>query len=1174
MRRHTRQVATELEADRRTLQEDPPRVQAPSGLPPGNRAATKIRASASTATAAAIESQGGAGPDRRPVETGHVPATGPLPDQSAALAAFDRATAGGEEADVAASAQRAIAGIATRDPGVDLSAGVRPQVPLTGEADPGRLAGQATAHRASIAAERARVRAEMAEDDGVAAIAPDLPDETLSASVAPGAAIPAFREAPTAPELPGDMRARFDDAAATQWGDACADARGEHDRALTERDERERSARTDSDQRIARAEADAFEEQGRERANAGSAAATARSRWSADLAAADSRWSARRAGAEAEMARGVDAARTRGAAEAAQELARGEQRAAAERRTAEGRAGARRNEAAREQEAAGGFAGWLRSRVRGFLNGLRRAVDAIFSTLRAAVRRIIEAAKQAAAAAIERARRSIVAVIRSAGQVLEAAANVLLAAFPAARDRALAAIRSAVAAAEAAEAAVDAIARALRATVSALLDALGRVLDAVLAVCAMVLTAAIAALELVADGLIEIMQGMARLGQAATAMPDHFEGQVEQELLGADLTQPLPFERTQAPPPAAAEAELPASAAGPGEVEAGVPERIEVDQVAPFEPEPELIAALGLAEGDEVTFGENQDSANTVEALMAEAAAGQGPEVGPEGSGREPEAPEQLPETEEEGRPSDEEMLQQMIDAPLTGCPETGQATGGQSEIPESARIGPLTRSQRARFLLAKMGQGIEQWVRCNIGTVVAIIAGVLVGIAALIAVEILTGGLITAALPFVMGAVAAIFAGISIIKAADYLGEYLTKSWDGDIPGGARSLARALAVGAVELIFALLTYITAGVFRAIAAVARGVGKAATAVARGAMRVGNVIARGAGRAATATRRVAGRGLRAAGRVAARVTGRAGSALLQRGRLIIQGLRRGFARGARSLDDLTHRLRNRLRFRRFRMRRRGRHIQLLGYINPWVLLADGTYEYFEQSRLTVPGRSGPAQVGDLVRVGRRRGVVVGSHTRAGGPVSQYMQELEGLSRTARRARYRELSAIDDIAERRARIRGAPTFNYDEVARLHGTQIADAIGGRGRLASALGTPPASAGASPNAHHILPVELIDESPALREAIKSGFNFNGGTNGRWLSRFSSRSAATASGLHAYHPNYTDRVRSLLRNVDEAVDAGRMSGSTARSRIEALAQRIGQAIDNNPTTRIDDLVL
>ena len=53
------------------------------------------------------------------------------------------------------------------------------------------------------------------------------------------------------------------------------------------------------------------------------------------------------------------------------------------------------------------------------------------------------------------------------------------------------------------------------------------------------------------------------------------------------------------------------------------------------------------------------------------------------------------------------------------------------------------------------------------------------------------------------------------------------------------------------------------------------------------------------------------------------------------------VKRGFAKGAKSLDDLAKRLGNKLRFNKFKIRRQGLRIQLLGHINPWVLLADGS-----------------------------------------------------------------------------------------------------------------------------------------------------------------------------------------------------------------------------------------
>ena len=78
------------------------------------------------------------------------------------------------------------------------------------------------------------------------------------------------------------------------------------------------------------------------------------------------------------------------------------------------------------------------------------------------------------------------------------------------------------------------------------------------------------------------------------------------------------------------------------------------------------------------------------------------------------------------------------------------------------------------------------------------------------------------------------------------------------------------------------------------------------------------------------------------------------------------LRGNIAKGARSLGELAERLWSRLRFRRFKIERHGKHIQLWGYINPWVLLADGTVDWREVE--------GSYEVGDIKKLAGRGGSV--------------------------------------------------------------------------------------------------------------------------------------------------------------------------------------------------------
>jgi hypothetical protein len=110
-----------------------------------------------------------------------------------------------------------------------------------------------------------------------------------------------------------------------------------------------------------------------------------------------------------------------------------------------------------------------------------------------------------------------------------------------------------------------------------------------------------------------------------------------------------------------------------------------------------------------------------------------------------------------------------------------------------------------------------------------------------------------------------------------------------------------------------------------------------TATLRGAAATARQAGRTLARQGSRIGRAAARTVRRPG-VAARLVGRA---VARRGRLVMRGLRGGFARGARSLDDLARRLWNAVRFRRFKLVRRGRRIQLWAEINPWVLLADGS-----------------------------------------------------------------------------------------------------------------------------------------------------------------------------------------------------------------------------------------
>jgi len=58
------------------------------------------------------------------------------------------------------------------------------------------------------------------------------------------------------------------------------------------------------------------------------------------------------------------------------------------------------------------------------------------------------------------------------------------------------------------------------------------------------------------------------------------------------------------------------------------------------------------------------------------------------------------------------------------------------------------------------------------------------------------------------------------------------------------------------------------------------------------------------------------------------------------KLTVSGLKNGFSRGVKTVQDLIGRIKSNLSFKKFRIRRQGRWFKLEGKLNPWVLLASG------------------------------------------------------------------------------------------------------------------------------------------------------------------------------------------------------------------------------------------
>lgn len=491
--------------------------------------------------------------------------------------------------------------------------------------------------------------------------------------------------------------------------------------------------------------------------------------------------------------------------------------------------------------------------------------------------------------------------------------------------------------------------------------------------------------NMIAGGSLE---GYGNLIAAAQEVPQYFVGQVQEELLGMNLGEPLPFERS-----GEIEAHEAREATANAGLELGAPAEdvlaltrqthaesdIGVSHVASFDLSPELLENLNLREGEERVFGENSDPANSVAAIQAELATGEEETAEATADATIPNPSDTTtvadetgtiaapatttePATSEAATPPaspmqmtpDEQIAMLMQDDSPMPCTQE-QPTGGTAraeQLPAHMRYGPFTAEQRGRYLWHQMKRGISSWYECH---KVAVWAGITTAVVLLIVDLFLTGGATFSTLMQVLGY---IMIGVAVVRIAGFVAEYIGKAILGDIPGAAKALAHGLAAFAVEAVFALMFNLGALLKR----IKGGVQSSMRALERVAPRAAAGIRRVAAPVAKASAAIANRA-RAARQAVASQARRLGRAIIRRGKIILEGLPPGVGRGVQSLQELAERLWARLRFRRFKIQMAMRRIQLFGYINPWILLANGDLEWVENSqviRSTVSGKIATAR----------------------------------------------------------------------------------------------------------------------------------------------------------------------------------------------------------------------
>ena len=566
------------------------------------------------------------GPRAEPeADTTHDAGQGPLPGERVRTHVEEPADDdGGNWWDwLTGAVSRFLQRLPTSDPALDTSAGERPRVDTTGDADPAQNERQRRASDDEVGARRDEADVATRADFGENEIYPDAADGTMRPDYTPGEPQGGKSEAGEAGAdgAPEAVRKGFD---AAGRGHLASKVGEQIEQERLDREDYERDSgdeRTETQRQIDDESARVCSEQEKEQGAAGRSVSDERTSWRERNRDIQERYGADATSLSDSTSRQID-----------DEIRTSEQRADAELTTAERQAEDKRVETERKAEEQKRE---VENRPQGFWSRSGRVSDAfdvvidnfvkLFDALRAFVAEIIERAKQFVVGLIEAARKVIVGLIKLFGEGLKIIVSVALVAFPDAAENARDFIDNRV------DDAVDLVNRAagaLQAFVRKAFDLLAKVLDAILAFYQAAYLAILKALRFLALGLVEIMERIANLVEAATQMPGHFLGQVSEELVGQDLSQPLPFELSAPRDPAAAVA----AAAEAGDIAPADAEALTrrtagdgdvvVDQRVPMELDPQLVAALDLQDGGSIEFGANSDPSRTLAAAQAGAIAG------------------------------------------------------------------------------------------------------------------------------------------------------------------------------------------------------------------------------------------------------------------------------------------------------------------------------------------------------------------------------------------------------------------------------------------------------------------------------------------------------------------------------------------------------------------------
>ncbi|GAB7186583.1 hypothetical protein ATKI12_6414 [Kitasatospora sp. Ki12] len=413
------------------LQAAPPTVQRPSGAPQ-TQSGPPEAAPPAVAVTERLERVGPQGADGEQQKAQQKKVEGGNPgDRVAAPHVADDAGTQVSPQEVQ-QVQGAVDGVPTTDPALNTTVGRAPEVELTGESDPARTDQQTAKLKDSSTKILGVGREDAAKPMGEDRIYPDVPKETLTASVPGGGGKGRGARAGGAVDTKPGIGIVTQQERGPQIQAAVGQGQGRLGSEQAKQKQGEAEARRQNQAEVDQAVADNAQAQAGERGEAAEKVKGEREQWRTEQ---DQKATTADQDADAEhqdKTGQIGKKRTEADKDVRDRQQQDNQKIQDKRKEAEEKA---QKEKDRKKEESEGWWGWVKSKVKAAFDALVEAVTKVFDYFRGLINDIIDGFRKFANWAIDQARKFAVELIDKLADALIKICDVLLAAFPELRDK-------------------------------------------------------------------------------------------------------------------------------------------------------------------------------------------------------------------------------------------------------------------------------------------------------------------------------------------------------------------------------------------------------------------------------------------------------------------------------------------------------------------------------------------------------------------------------------------------------------------------------------------------------------------------------------------------------------------------------------------------------------------